>query len=706
MKKISILLLVVLYSIQMSADEGMWMIHASDAALEKKMQERGLLLDGREIYDADAPGAGVADAVVSLDFGCTGSIISDEGLVITNHHCAFSDIHSLSTPSKNYLEDGFWAMRSEEEVHIPGKSIYLLKKVLDVTSEVEELKASLKAEGKPIGMRKISFLLEKKYSKETSLEASLSSYWAGSKYYMALYQVYRDIRLVAAPPVFSAAFGGDIDNWEWPQHKCDFAMYRIYTAPDGSSADYSPENVPLHPVKRLTISLDGYRPGDFTMVIGYPGRTNRYTSAPELEFNEKVNLPVSNSIRQNQMDIIRQWMDTDAAVRLKYQDKYFTLSNIQELGYGEQLCFGRFKVAEQLKKRDAELSNWIRTKGNRMDIPAILRQKYADIQDIERNRILYRETFVRGSNLSLIIRKAFNAYSRGSSPINLAKDYAEIDLRVEKDLMTYALKEYLENVDSIFLTSEQRAVMQKYDNVNGCCDLASLAEDLWNSSLFTCEEGISRLEAGKVSDEEVETDPLASFLMSAKITDFNTKEEEVEGKNNIKMLTGEYKRSLYAMRKERGEMQYPDANSTMRISYGQVCTLEPSDGVICDWKTTPRGILEKYNPASYDFFLPDRLYLLYSASQWGRWGFGADKSQMYVNFLTDNDITGGNSGSPVLNSKGELIGLAFDGNKESLASDALYVPKYNCCVCVDIRFILWTLDRVAGLERILQEIGC
>ena len=325
-----------------------------------------------------------------------------------------------------------------------------------------------------------------------------------------------------------------------------------------------------------------------------------------------------------------------------------------------------------------------------MDIPAILRQKYADIQDIERNRILYRETFVRGSNLSLIIRKAFNAYSKGSSPINLAKDYAEIDLRVEKDLMTYALKEYLENVDSIFLTSDQRAVMQKYDNVNGCCDLASLAEDLWNSSLFTCEEGISRLEAGKVSDEEVETDPLASFLMSAKITDFNTKEEEVEGKNNIKMLTGEYKRSLYAMRKERGEMQYPDANSTMRISYGQVCTLEPSDGVICDWKTTPRGILEKYNPASYDFFLPDRLYLLYSASQWGRWGFGADKSQMYVNFLTDNDITGGNSGSPVLNSKGELIGLAFDGNKESLASDALYVPKYNCCVCVDIRFYITT----------------
>ena len=220
------------------AAEGMWMINAIDAALEKKMQERGLELSAREIYNADAPGASVSDAVVSMEFGCTGSMISDQGLLITNHHCAYGDVHALSTPEHNYLDEGFWAMRSEEEVNIKGKSVYFLKKVIDVTEEVEALKIEQRRIGKGDGIRRLSYLMEQKYSKETGLEALLSSMWSGSKYYLALYVVYRDVRLVAAPPVSSAAFGGDIDNWEWPQHKCDFALYRIYTAPDGSPAEY------------------------------------------------------------------------------------------------------------------------------------------------------------------------------------------------------------------------------------------------------------------------------------------------------------------------------------------------------------------------------------------------------------------------------------------------------------------------------------
>ena len=224
------------------ADEGMWMINAIDAALEKKMKERGLELSAREIYNADAPGASVSDAVVSMEFGCTGSMISDQGLLITNHHCAYSDVHGLSTPEHNYLEEGFWAFRAEEEVNITGKSVYFLKRVLDVTDEVHALQEQLTAEGKPSGLRRLSHLMEQKYSKETGLEAWLASMWRGSRYYIALYEVYKDVRLVAAPPVSSAAFGGDIDNWEWPQHKCDFAMYRVYTAPDGSPAEYSKDN--------------------------------------------------------------------------------------------------------------------------------------------------------------------------------------------------------------------------------------------------------------------------------------------------------------------------------------------------------------------------------------------------------------------------------------------------------------------------------
>jgi len=323
-------------SVRAKADEGMWMIHAIDAALEKKMQERGLELSAREIYNADAPGSSVADAVVSMEFGCTGSIISDRGLLITNHHCAYSDIHGLSTPEHNYLEEGFWAMRQEEEVNITGKSVYFLKKVLDVTDEVLKLQADLIAEGKPSGSRRLSHLMEQKYSRETGMEAWLASMWRGSRYYLALYEVYKDVRLVAAPPVSSAAFGGDIDNWEWPQHKCDFAMYRVYTAPDGSPAEYSEDNVPLKPVRKLSISLDGYKAGDYTMVIGYPGSTNRYSSSFETDFTETLKHPVNNAIRGRQMDIIKGWMNRDPEIRLKYSDYFFSLSNMQECFSGEQ----------------------------------------------------------------------------------------------------------------------------------------------------------------------------------------------------------------------------------------------------------------------------------------------------------------------------------------------------------------------------------
>ena len=311
------------------ADEGMWLVNAINSALEKKMQERGLELPAGEIYNADAPGTALCDAVVSLDFGCTGSIISENGLLITNHHCAYSDVFSLSTPQKNYLEDGFWAFSDREEIPIPGKRALLLKKVIDVTQEVEEMLAEAERQGRPLGSRKLGYLMEKKYSTSEGLEAWFSSMWKGSRYYISLYKVYTDIRLVASPPVCSAAFGGDIDNWEWPQHKCDFAMYRIYTAPDGSPATYNEENVPLKPLKSLKISLNGYKPGDFTMVIGFPGRTDRYASSFSVDFDCRVNLPVSNEIRGRQMEIVKGWMDRDPVTRLKYSDYFFSLSIVQ-----------------------------------------------------------------------------------------------------------------------------------------------------------------------------------------------------------------------------------------------------------------------------------------------------------------------------------------------------------------------------------------
>ena len=744
-KIMSVAIAALIGSYSAMADEGMWMIHAIDAALEKKMQERGLQLSANEIYNADAEGADVADAVVSMEFGCTGSMISDKGLLITNHHCAYGDVHALSTAEHNYLEEGFWAMRSDEEVNIKGKRVFFLKRVLDITEEVEVLKKEHDVQARPMGMRKLSYILETRYKKETGLEAWLASMWDGSKYYMALYEVYSDVRLVAAPPVSSAAFGGDIDNWEWPQHKCDFAMYRVYTAPDGSPAEYSKENVPMKPKAKLKISLDGYKAGDYTMVIGYPGSTNRYSNSYEVNFYQTVRQPICNSIRGKQMEIIKKWMDADPEIRLKYSDYFFTLSNIQELYSGEVECIDRFGVIGKKEEGEKELQEWIEASPERKErwgsLLNDLKTKYLSVAEPERNVNYYRETIVRGTRISRACTK-INAFrtavmtSQGMTPKKaielkngpdpaetefcntfrfcgnkyekhmsaILKEYEGIDMRVEKDLFRFAVEEYYSNIDHAYIGEYQKELYNRYVSGNGT-DYQGLADCIWENSFFTDIQDLERFISEEHTLTEYLTDPLFMFLQEVKVTRFNEATLEAEGGTSRSTLNKEFTHALYQMRMDKGIVQYPDANSTMRITYGTVGGYEPYDGVICDWKTTPAGILEKYQPGDFDFTLNDRQYLLYRKGDWGRWGFGENGSQMYVNFLTDNDITGGNSGSPVLNSKGELIGLAFDGNKESLASDVYCTPGYNKCVCVDIRFILWTIDRYAGMSRIIEELG-
>lgn len=744
-KIMSVAIAALIGSYSAMADEGMWMIHAIDAALEKKMQERGLQLSANEIYNADAEGADVADAVVSMEFGCTGSMISDKGLLITNHHCAYGDVHALSTAEHNYLEEGFWAMRSDEEVNIKGKRVFFLKRVLDITEEVEVLKKEHDVQARPMGMRKLSYILETRYKKETGLEAWLASMWDGSKYYMALYEVYSDVRLVAAPPVSSAAFGGDIDNWEWPQHKCDFAMYRVYTAPDGSPAEYSKENVPMKPKAKLKISLDGYKAGDYTMVIGYPGSTNRYSNSYEVNFYQTVRQPICNSIRGKQMEIIKKWMDADPEIRLKYSDYFFTLSNIQELYSGEVECIDRFGVIGKKEEGEKELQEWIEASPERKErwgsLLNDLKTKYLSVAEPERNVNYYRETIVRGTRISRACTK-INAFrtavmtSQGMTPKKaielkngpdpaetefcntfrfcgnkyekhmsaILKEYEGIDMRVEKDLFRFAVEEYYSNIDHAYIGEYQKELYDRYVSGNGT-DYQGLADCIWENSFFTDIQDLERFISEEHTLTEYLTDPLFMFLQEVKVTRFNEATLAAEGGTSRSTLNKEFTHALYQMRMDKGIVQYPDANSTMRITYGTVGGYEPYDGVICDWKTTPAGILEKYQPGDFDFTLNDRQYLLYRKGDWGRWGSGEDGSQMYVNFLTDNDITGGNSGSPVLNSKGELIGLAFDGNKESLASDVYCTPGYNKCVCVDIRFILWTIDRYAGMSRIIEELG-
>lgn len=659
---IVVALALVLRPLAASADEGMWMVNALSEALVQKMQKTGLELAPGEIYDESK--VSLKDAIVSLDFGCTGSMISEEGLLITNHHCAYSDVHSLSTPEHNYLETGFFANSRDGEIYIPGKSAYFLKKVLDVTDEVEETVESLKASGQPHGSRKISSILEKKYSKITGYEASLSSMWSGSKYYLALYEVYTDIRLVAAPPVSIAAFGGDIDNWEWPQQKCDFAMYRIYSGPDGKPAPHSDANVPMKPLRHLTISTQGVKPGDFTMIMGYPGRTARYSSSAKVNYRSHITLPVSNKVRADQMAIIKGWMDKDPDIRLKYSDKYFSLSNVQENDEGFVQSVGRFGASKHIRREERRM-----LRGEKALLKE-LEEKYAEVSDAQKSLTYYRETMIRGTGLGLIATRLRTS----RRPLDMDKEYSKIDLRVEKDLFRYCLQSYFDNVNPKYFGEYQKGLLGRFGK-----DYDAMFNALWIDRHMTKDDGIYK------------------FFADVNVSDFNKDIDSIMGERSLTTLDKEYTQAKYRARKHRHIEQYPDANSTMRLTYGKVGSFK-RDGKMLPWQTFSSEILAKENPDSYDFhLLPEWKNLLKEAQDKGL--------DLPVNFLTDNDITGGNSGSPVLNARGEIVGLAFDGNKESLASDVYWTPGYNKCVNVDIRFVLWTLENYAHCDNILAEIG-
>src|SRR3989339_2191791 len=538
--KVTTLFTLLLILTPSRADEGMWLINLLDKNLTSKMRAAGLKIDPKIIYDENT--ASLSDAVVALDFGCTGSIISKDGLLITNHHCAYGDVHALSTPNKNYLEDGFWAMKRDQEIYINGKSVFFLRKVMDVSDEVKRVSDSLKTAGQPSGMRRISSVMEGAASKKSGMESMLMSMWRGSKYYMFYYEVYTDIRLVGAPPVSIAAYGGETDNWEWPQHKGDFALYRVYGGKDGKPAKYSVNNVPITPKKVLNISTKGVKEGDFTMVMGFPGRTNRYNSSFGVNEKERVTNPVSVKLRKGKLQIMNSFMEVDPAVRLKYADHYFSISNVQELMAGEVTNFRRFGVVDIKKSQEGELQSWIMSDPTRAekwgDLLKKMEESYNKIEKIAKAKKYFQETMVAGQGFIYMgnrtnslktakDREKLDTLKVGSEHHktlvrNIESGYESCDLRVEKELMYFQLREFLGAVPEEYWGDYIRRLYKEFYG-----DSKLMTDYIFENSIILNPD---KFRATVSKDQPIDLyieDPISQLSRSAKITEFNSDETKI-----------------------------------------------------------------------------------------------------------------------------------------------------------------------------------
>ena len=709
-KKILIILIISLFAKFASADEGMWLVNKIDSQLFAQMKKRGLLLSPEQIYNPN--GNAIKDAIVAINGGsCSGSIISANGLMITNHHCAYGDIHALSTAEKNYMEEGFWAFTLDREIPIKDKSVTFLRKVLDVTKDAMQIIDSLDKAG-PRGLRfmdRIENALARQYGIDTkNEEVSLASMWRGTKYYLYFLETYEDVRLVGAPPVYIGAYGGEQDNWGWPQHKGDFAIYRVYMSKGGKPAKYSPDNIPYATDNFLKVSSKGVKSGDFTMILGYPGRTNRYVPSAEVQHKFEVLNPVISTVRRLKLETLKSKMDADPLIRLKYQDQYFGISNYCDYAKWENICIRRYHVVGIREKEETELKE--------KTLLEDIQNYYSSTKEISQNREIVRECMVRGSDWHLyatrlnsmiagLKRKGINSIDitipevANFVKLNFRAIFLEGDPAVEKEVFITMFNYLINNVEEKYFTQEFKECLQKYDR-----DIRRYADDLYKNSFLSDPVRFMTFFTQTRTIEEALSDPMIALTTFSNIQWFNQQENAINEKTGLSIsdLKSQYVKVLYSMRLSKGQALYPDANSTMRITYGTVGPLKPADGIFYDWYSTSTGILEKYNPNDYEFNMSRSYVQLLTSNEWGRWS--NHSGQMPINFLSNNDITGGNSGSAVLNAKGELVGLAFDGNRDSMSGD-LYFDAEKCkSVSVDIRYVLWVIEKYAKADYLLKEM--
>ncbi|RZJ65647.1 MAG: S46 family peptidase [Flavobacterium sp.] len=710
MKKFVLFLLLGLSAFPMRADEGMWFLMFIERLNHRDMQKMGLQLTAEEIYSIN--NHSLKDAIVQFNGGCTAEMISKDGLVLTNHHCGYDAIAELSSPEKNYLRDGYFAKDRKGEmkpkslfvrffVRMDDVSKRILSKVNDQMSEADRNKA----------IQQEMALIEKENSEGGKYVVSVRPFFQGNEYYYFVYQDFKDVRFVGTPPESIGKYGGDTDNWEWPRHTGDFSMFRVYADKDGNPADYSESNVPLQPKKYLPVNLSGVKENDFAMILGYPGRTNRWMPAGGIEQNVKFAYPAWVEGAKTGMDAMKVHMDKSDDVRLKYASKYASTANYWKNRQGMIDALSKAGTAKTKAGTETKFNTWANKPENKAKYGTVIStiNNYYDKTNLKARHDNYLQQVLRTSTYSMAPANLGNMliqYSKENEAkraemlpkIEAAVDnfYGEFYAPAEKDILTAQLNLYAAKAAEYGLAPVVAAEKAK----NGG-NFTAYVNDITSKSIFADKASVEAFVKNPVAGK-VEADPM--YVLSA---DLLAKIRALSDEQ--KQLTDDYQKAfrleVEGLRESKlNSIQYPDANSTLRLTYGKVRSLpadKRNDAKINNY-TTFDGMVKKYKKNDPEFDLPQRLLDLHKAKDYGRY---ADKNgYMPVNFLTDNDITGGNSGSPVLNGKGELIGLAFDGNIEAMAGDVIFDTKLQRTINVDIRYVLWVIDKYAGAKHIVDEM--
>jgi hypothetical protein len=725
-KRFSALLLIVLlmFPSALLADEGMWLLNNLSRPTVEAMRRLGLKLTVSQLYNPDS--ASLKDAVVNFGGFCSGVVVSPDGLLLTNHHCGFESIQQLSTPQHNFLENGFIARQRSEELPDSTLFVSFLLRTINVTDRIRvamdaydrqthhSVSRRTRNIERFIGGRydsvidSMSTLLRHEYTQsDSTLRAEVVSFFGGRAYYLSVYRDYNDVRLVLAPPAAVGKFGGESDNWMWPRQTADFSIFRIYADTLGRPAAYSPRNVPLATPSHARISLNGYREGDFSMTIGYPGETQRYLSSYGIvERMKAVNEPMVE-VRNIKQQIWRRWMDTDSVIRLKYADKYSKSANYWKNSIGMNRSIEDLQIIRDKRTQESRIQQWslaARDRKKYRDLPAKLQQGYASRRNAVRAATLLTESLMNTGTMLDVAQDLLTLIQSGDTLHcrrelhRLRRSYRDFDTRVDKEVLTAMLRYYGEQVrDTNYRPQLYKTIHTTYND-----DYRAYVDSLYARSVLARPDSMNYKSIFQSST--IMNDPAMLFVSdvftSLYIINSSINNSENDVDSNEQLLA-----EAIRMQDESAPA-YTDANSTMRLSYGTVQSFIARNGLRQPLFTTPHGLIDKadtLHPNSDYNISPDLLHL-FRGDPPDRYADPRSK-QMQLCFLTNNDITGGNSGSPVFNAHGRLIGLAFDGNWDAMSSDLAFNRALTRCICVDIRYVLFMIDRWAHAAPLLREMN-